>query len=170
MFWFALKYVPRLIVPVGTLLWSFKSTVVAASVFVVYSATIYGYFRLIELMRKTRGMDLSRFTSDEQSAINEYYVALCWPNVARDTAGILGGAGAAVFVWVPWLLYRHLWWHAGVLVVLNIFSMRLATRLNPGWVLPKLAPSNEKLARDHAALFGLEERLGPGWIHRELGI
>ncbi len=162
-------WLQKLVIPVSMFVWSLHAPLAAASVFLAVTVIIHGYFRLLEILRPTRNLDPARFSQNERDTIDEYYVALRFPSVARDAAGVLSTIAVSYVIWVPWMLYRHLWFHAGAMVVYYFVSSRLIIRLNPGYGLPRLVGKGDgRFERAYRALLELEGKYGAGWLRRGL--
>jgi len=119
-------------VPLGLFVWSLFQPTIASYVFVVLAAIFVAYLFFIDVTGKPKP-DPSVWTPEEIEVLN--HLAIRFPFGAKDFSCYLNGIRWSSFIWVPWLLWSHLWIPAGFLVLDFFITASLSVRLDPFYFL-----------------------------------
>jgi len=121
-------------VPLGFFIWSLFQPRIASYVFVVLAAVFVAYLFIIDIANKPKP-DPDVWTTDEIYIMRKYHLAIKFPFGARDFSCYLNGIRWSSLVWVPWLLWNHLWIPAGFLAINFFLTASLSVRLDPFFFL-----------------------------------
>ena len=104
------------------------------------------YLILLSTFDKPRIEHTDLFSSVEIAIIQKYNLYFRYPFTAISLSTTLSFIQLSTFIWVPWLLYNHLWVPA-VLIAINYFiSALLSRKLNPQYFLRQAV---EKKGKEH---------------------
>jgi len=117
------------IVPLGIFVWSLFQPPIASYVFIP-TALFEGWLYLTDIFGKP-SLDSSIWSPDEIEIIRKYHVSLRYPFGAKDMSVVLNGFRWSTLLWVPWLLWNHLWICAAVIAVNFFVTGSLSVRLDP---------------------------------------
>ncbi len=117
-------------VPLGLFVWSLFHPTIASYVFVGLAAIFEVYLFFIDITGKPKP-DPSTWTRDEIQVLRKYHLAIRFPFGAKDFSCYLNGIRWSSLIWVPWLLWNHLWIPASFLVVNFLVTTSLSVRLDP---------------------------------------
>lgn len=122
------------IISVGFLIWSFFNPLNASIAFICLFTLVEGYFLILDITKKPRlniVKDKFNMTDKEVGIFNKYYVFFRFPTTSSKTSEAITGFQFSAFIWVPWLLYNHLWIPA-LIIGLNFFLANyLSKKLKP---------------------------------------
>lgn len=146
-------------VPLGFFVWSLFQPTIAGYVFVGLAAIFVAYLFFIDIIGKPNPAP-STWTSDEIEIIRKYHLAIRFPFGAKDFSCYLNGIRLSSLIWVPWLLWNHLWIPAGFLAVNFFLTMSLSVRLDPFYFLSDAVNSGQyQFAGELAALQEVKEKM-----------
>ena len=106
----------------------------ASYAFVGLAAIFVAHLFFIDITGKPKP-DPSIWTSDEIRVLRKYHLAIRFPFGARDFSCYLNGIRWSSLIWVPWLLWNHLWIPGAFLVVNFFVTGSLSVRLDPFFFL-----------------------------------
>ncbi len=108
---------------------SFFYPIQASWAFVVFCLILEGYLLLVS-SRSLPPNGSALFNAEEQIIIKKYYLYFRYPFVARSLSTSLSLIALSVIIFVPWLLYNHLWIQA-IIIGLNFFIAQvISSKLN----------------------------------------
>jgi hypothetical protein len=139
----------RLTVPLTLFVWSLFQPAVAGYVFVGLAAVIASVLFFADIGSRpnitVRGYgscaigflpgSSSMWTADEIRILRRYHLALRFPFAANMFSYCLNGIRLSVLLWVPWLLWNHLWIPGGFLVLYFVLTGSISVRLDPFFFL-----------------------------------
>jgi hypothetical protein len=159
MFAFILSNLMKFAVPMGLFVWSLFHPTLASYVFVGLAAVFVAYLFFIDLANRPQP-DSLMWTPDEIKVIREYHLALRFPFGARDFSCYLNGIRWSSLVWIPWMLWNHLWIPAGFLTVNFFVTASLSGRLDPFFFLSDAINRGQmRFAGELATLQDVQEKL-----------
>lgn len=120
--------------PLGFFIWSLFLPSIASYVFVGLSAVFMAYLFFIDIANKPKP-DPAVWTPDEIDVMRKYHLSIRFPFGARDFSCYLNGIRWSILIWVPWLLWNHLWIPAGFLTINFFLTASLSVRLDPFFFL-----------------------------------
>ena len=121
-------------VPLGLFIWSLFKPTIASYVFVVLAAIFVAYLFFIDIIDKPKP-DPSIWTPTEIEILRIYHLAIQYPFGAKDFSCYLNGIRWSSFIWVPWLLWNHLWIPSAFLAINFFITASLSVRLDPFFFL-----------------------------------
>jgi len=112
-------------VAASTLIWSFFNPIEGAKYFVFFVIIgIQGYLLLAGRLGNLDGLTKEGspydFSENEIDVIKKYPLYFQYPYAARELSSALSGIQLISFLWIPWLLFQHLWLYA-IYIAINIF-------------------------------------------------
>lgn len=118
------------IITIILLIISFLYPLQASWVFIAFLVFLEGYLFLTSIRRKySFSRDIS-FNEEERKIIEKHHLYFRYPFTARSLSTSLSFIALSAIIFVPWLLYNHLWLQA-VIIGLNYFiAQLLSTKLN----------------------------------------
>ena len=126
--------VVRLVLPLGLFIWSLFQPVVASSIFSAIIVVLSSYLLFIDIIGRPKPGSIN-WSKPEIEIMKKYHLALRYPFGARDMSAIVNGLRWSALIWVPWMLWNHLW-VCGAIVGVNFFVMTsLSVRLDPFYFL-----------------------------------
>lgn len=124
----------KLAFPLSLFLWSIFQPKIAAYVFTGISAIFVVYLFFIDIASKPKP-NPSIWSADEIMILKKYHLALRFSFGARDFSCFLNGIRWSSFIWVPWLLWNHIWIPAAFLIINFFITSSLSVRLDPFFFL-----------------------------------
>jgi len=131
---FILSNLMKFAVPMGLFVWSLVQPTIASYVFVGLAALFVAYLFFIDIANRPKP-DPLLWAPDEIKVMRDYNLALRFPFGARDFSCYLNGIRWSSLIWVPWLLWNHLWILAVFLAVNFFVTTSLSVRLDPFFFL-----------------------------------
>ena len=99
-------------------------------IFVAFIVFLEGYLFLASKKREYSFIKDTRFNEEEQKIIEKYHLYFRYPLTAKSLSTSLSLIALLTFIFVPWLLYNHLWFQA-IIIGLNYFiAGLLSSKLN----------------------------------------
>ena len=120
--------------PLGFFIWSLFQPSIASYIFVGLAVVFVAYLFFIDIANKPKP-DPVVWTLDEIDVMRKYHLAIRFPFGARDFSCYLNGIRWSSLIWVPWLLWNHLWIPAGFLTINFFLTASLSLRLDPFFFL-----------------------------------
>lgn len=149
-------------VPLGLLVWSLFQPTIASYVFVGLAALFVGYIFFIDIANRPNP-DPLLWTPDEIKVLQDYHLALRFSFGAKDFSCYLNGIRWSSLIWVPWLLWNHLWIPAGFLVVNFFVTASLSVRLDPFFFLSDAVRRGQyRFSKEFSLLQQVQEKLNYG--------
>ncbi len=146
-------------VPLGLFVWSLFQPTIASYVFVGLAALFVGYIFFIDITNRPKP-DPLLWTPDEIKVLRDYHLALKFSFGAKDFSCYLNGIRWSSLIWVPWLLWNHLWIPAGFLVVNFFVTASLSVRLDPFFFLSDAVRRGQyRFAKELSLLQQVQEKL-----------
>lgn len=144
----------KLVIPLGMFIWSLVHPAFASWTFVGLTAVFVAWLFLAEKMGDP-SPDPSIWRPDECEIIRKYYLAIRYPHGANTMSNFLNGIRMASLIWIPWMLWNHLWIPALFLAANYFLTASLACRLDPFFTLSLAAQKDRvQFAEELAALGG----------------
>ena len=154
-------------VPLGLFFWSLFKPTIAGYVFVGIAAIFVAYLFFIDITNKPKPDPLIWNTA-EIEALRKYHLAIRFPFGAKDFSCYLNGIRWSSFIWVPWLLWNHLWIPSGFLAVNFFLTSSLSVRLDPFFFLSDAVNRGQyQLEEELVALQGIQEKLNEQRISQQ---
>jgi hypothetical protein len=156
---FILSNVMKFAVPMALFVWSIFQPAIASYVFVSLVAIFVGYLFFDDIANRPKP-DPGVWTPAEATVIRNYHLALRFPLGARDFSCYLNGIRLSSFIWVPWMLWNHLWIPASFLVINFVITLSIAVRLDPFFFLSDAVCRGQmQFAEELAILQTVQEKL-----------
>jgi len=156
---FILSNLIKFAVPMGLFVWSLFQAAIASYVFVGLAALFVAYLFFIDITNRPKP-DPLLWAPDEIEIMQKYHLALRFPFGARDLSCYLNGIRWSSLIWVPWLLWNHLWIPAAFLVVNFFVTASLSTRLDPFFFLSDAVKRGQtRFVGELATLQAVQEKL-----------
>lgn len=124
----------KLVVPIGLFVWSLFQPITASYVFVVITAIFVAYLFFIDIICKPKPNPLI-WNPDEFETLKKYHLGIRYPFGAKILSCCLNGIRWSSLIWVPWLLWNHLWIPAGFLSLNFFLTASISVRLDPFFFL-----------------------------------
>jgi hypothetical protein len=154
-----LSLIVKLVIPLGMFMWSLFHPTLASWIFVGLTALFVGWLFLAEIMSNP-SPDPLIWRPDECEIIRKYYLAIRYPHGANTMSNFLNGIRMASLIWIPWMLWNHLWIPALFLAINYYLSAPLACRLDPFFTLSLVAQKGHvQFAEELIALRAVSAKL-----------
>ena len=121
-------------VPLGLFIWSIFQPTMAVYVFIGIAILFEGHLFFGDIFCKP-SPDPSLWAPNEIKIIKKYHISLRTPFYARDMSVILNGFRWSTLLWVPWLLWNHIWVPASFIAINFFITSSLSVRLDPFYFL-----------------------------------
>lgn len=121
-------------IPLGLFVFALYDPYTATYIFITVTAIFEGYLFLIDKLKKPNP-DPSIWTSEEIGVIRKYHIALRYSFISKDLSVVLNGFRWSVLLWIPLLLWNHMWSFAVILAANFIITGGLSVRLDPFYFL-----------------------------------
>ena len=93
-----------------------------------------GYLFVIDIFGRPKP-DPEKWNEEERKVIKSYHIALAYSFGAKAFSIQLNAMRWFSLVWVPWLLWNHLWLPAFFFVILFFVTASISVRLDPFFFL-----------------------------------
>ena len=151
-------FILSLLIAVATAVWSLFSLSTASTVFCaiawLWALLLVGHLIFV----RPRTGHVVPLLPEEEVVRREHFAALTFPIASNDMSVALNNfrlLGAAL---QPFLLFQHLWWQAGALVVLFFATGEVVVRLSPWHYYPQHAARGNPLAAKNLATLQMIRR------------
>jgi len=121
-------------VPLGLFIWSIFQPTMAVYVFIGIIILFEGYLFFVDIFCKPNPSPLL-WAPDEIKIIKKYHISFRYPFGAKDISVILNGFRWSTLLWVPWLLWNHIWVPASFIAINFFITSSLSVRLDPFYFL-----------------------------------
>jgi hypothetical protein len=121
-------------IPLGFFIWSLFQPGIASYVFVSLDVVFVAYLFFIDIANKPKP-DSDVWGADEIQVMRKYHISIRYPFGAKNFSFLLNGIRWSSIIWVPWLLWNHLWIPAGFLTIIFFLAASLSVRLDPFFFL-----------------------------------
>jgi hypothetical protein len=146
-------------VPLGLFVWSLFHPAIASYIFVGLAALFEAYLFFIDITGKPKP-NTSIWTRDEIQVLRKYHLAIRFPFGVNYFSCYLNGIRWSSFIWVPWLLWNHLWIPVSFLAVNFFVTASLSVRLDPFFFLSDaVRKGHYQLAGELSILQKVQEKL-----------
>ena len=113
---------------------SFFYPIQASWAFIIFFASLEGYLFFISLRKSEYSLisfakDVS-LSDEEKKILKKYYLYFRYPYASKSFSTSLSFIALSAFIFVPWLLYNHLWLQAIIIGLNYIFAQMLSSKLN----------------------------------------
>ena len=98
--------------------------------FVAFFVILEVYLFVTSRNRKYSSTEKIHFTDEEKQIVNKYYLYFKYPHTVKSLSTSLSLIALSAIIWVPWLLYNHLWLQAIIVGLNYIVAQHLSTKLN----------------------------------------
>lgn len=131
---FILNNLMKFTVPLALFVWSLFQPSIAGYVYITLAAIFVGYLFFTDIAGRPKP-DSLLWRPEEARVIRDYHLALRFPSGARDFSCFLNGIRWSGLIWIPWMLWNHLWIPAGFLAAIFICTSSMSVRLDPFFFL-----------------------------------
>ena len=146
-------------VPLGLFVWSLFQPSIASYVFVGLAALFVSYLFFVDMTGKPNPDHLI-WSPDQIEVMKKYHLAIRFPFGSKDFSCYLNGIRWSSLIWVPWLLWNHLWIPAGFLAINFFLTASLSVRLDPFFFLSDAVNRGQyQFSRELATLQRIKEKL-----------
>jgi len=146
--------------PLGLFVWSLFSPATAGYAFIGITALFVAYLFFIDIIGKPKSPDPSIWDPEEIETLKKYHLAIKYPFGAKDFSCYLNGIRWSSIIWIPWLLWNHLWIPAVFLAVNFFLTASISVRLDPFFFLSEAVNSGHyQLAGELETLQGIQEKM-----------
>jgi len=102
--------------------------------FIIFFASFEGYLFLTSLRKSEYSLaniakDIN-LNEEEKKILKKYYLYFRYPYASKSFSTSLSFIALSAFIFVPWLLYNHLWLQATIIGLNYIFAQMLSSKLN----------------------------------------
>lgn len=154
-------------VPLGLFVWSLFHPTIAGYVFIGLTPVFVAHLFFIDIIGKPKP-DPSIWNSEEMEALRKYHLAIRFPFGAKDFSCCLNGIRWSSLIWVPWLLWNHLWFPAVFLAINFFLTASLSVRLDPFFFLSDAVDSGQwQFAGELATLHSIRVKLNKRMISQQ---
>ena len=92
------------------LIWSFFQPSIASYVYLAFLLLFEGWLVSTYFLAKPKFVTESdKWSTEELEALEKYHLAFRFPFAIRTITSSFSAITITTFIWVPWLLYKHLW-------------------------------------------------------------
>lgn len=109
---------------------SFFYPTLASWVFVAFFVILEAYVLVTSRKRENSFAGGAHFNQEEKQTIEKYHLYFRYPYTAKSLSTSLSLIALSGIIWVPWLLYNHLWLQAIIVGLNYIVAQHFSTKLN----------------------------------------
>lgn len=152
---------PKWTLPLCFFVWSLFQPVTAAYVYMAVIGIFMAFLMLLIAFGKPK-LNPAAWTEYEIEIIYRYNLAVEYPDMAAWFSGVLGGFRCSGIIWIPWLLWNHLWLLSICLPLMGFLSWPFSMRLDPlHYIGESIEYGHKKYLKELAALMVIRRKFKP---------
>jgi hypothetical protein len=112
------------------LIMSFFYPLGASWVFIAFFIILETYLLVSSKRHENSAIDGVNLSEEEKQIIQKYHLYFRYPYSAKSLSTSLSLIALSAIIWVPWLLYNHLWVQSAIVGLNYIIAQFFSTKLN----------------------------------------